>query len=153
MIILFIYKTVCVCVCFCASVCVYLEKVASLVDLFNVLVVKDAAAPLQLTLALSGSSRNDGLIQAADRKEKVKIERTGLEVSINWCELRQLLLWQRIDVSDLPGHSHGVAINNVKMLLPKEQKTFTGVQTLNPSTTVHVLDLDHRWQTHKHTVN
>lgn len=69
--------------CFCASVCVYLEKVASLVDLFNVLVVKDAAAPLQLTLALSGSSRNDGLIQAADRKEKVKIERTGLEVSIN----------------------------------------------------------------------
>lgn len=52
-----------------------------------------------------------------------------------------LLGRQRVDVPDLPGHGHCVAVDDVEMLLSKEKQTLTGVQTLDPGTAVHVLDL------------
>jgi len=53
------HTSMCVCVCMRAD----LQQVASLMDLLNVLVGEDAAGSLQLALALSGSSGNDGLVQ------------------------------------------------------------------------------------------
>lgn len=53
-----------------------------------------------------------------------------------------LLGGQRVNVPDLPGHSHGVAIDDIEVLFSKKQQTLTGVQTLNPGTAVHVLDLN-----------
>lgn len=52
-----------------------------------------------------------------------------------------LLGRQRVDVPDLPGHGHGVAVDHVEVLLSKQQQTLAGVQTLDPGTAVHVLDL------------
>lgn len=52
-----------------------------------------------------------------------------------------LLGGQRVDVPDLSGHSHGVAVNDVEVFFSKQQQTLTGVQTLNPGAAVHVLDL------------
>lgn len=52
-----------------------------------------------------------------------------------------LLGRQRVDVPDLPGHGHGVAVDHVEVLLSKQQETLAGVQTLDPGTAVHVLDL------------
>lgn len=48
---------------------------------------------------------------------------------------------QCVNVPDLPGHSHGVAIDDIKVFFPKKEQTLTGIQTLNPGTAVHVLDL------------
>lgn len=48
---------------------------------------------------------------------------------------------KRLDVSDLSGDGHGEAVNHVKMFLAKQQQPFAGVQPLDPSTTVHVLNL------------
>lgn len=48
-----------------------LQQVASLVDLLDVFVGKNAAGPLQLALALSGSSWDDSFMQTG-RKEDVK---------------------------------------------------------------------------------
>ena len=59
-----------------------------------------------------------------------------------------LLCGQGVDVSDLPGHGHGVAVDDVEVLLPEQQQTLTGVQTLHPGTAVHVLDLNTQ---HAHT--
>lgn len=58
-----------------------------------------------------------------------------------------LLGWQRVDVPDLPGHGHGVAVDHIEVLFAKQQQTLAGVQTLNPCTAVHVLNLQHRHQT------
>lgn len=52
-----------------------------------------------------------------------------------------LLGGQRVNVPDLPGHSHSVAIDDIEVLFSKKQQTLAGVQTLNPGTAVHVLDL------------
>lgn len=46
-----------------------------------------------------------------------------------------------LDVSDLPGDGHSEAVNHVKMLFAKQQQSFAGVQALDASTTVHVLNL------------
>lgn len=53
-----------------------------------------------------------------------------------------LLGWQRVDVPDLPGHGHGVAVDDVEVLLPKQQQTLAGVETLHSGTAVHVLNLE-----------
>lgn len=56
--------------------------------------------------------------------------------------LRLYSLWRQcLDVPDLPGGCHGEPINDVEVLLPKEEQPLTGVKALNPSTAVHVLDL------------
>lgn len=52
-----------------------------------------------------------------------------------------LLGRQRVDVPDLPGHGHGVAVDHVEVLLSEQKQTLAGVQTLDPGTAVHVLDL------------
>lgn len=49
---------------------------------------------------------------------------------------------QRVDVPDLSGHGHGVAVDDVEMLFTEEQQPLAGVQTLDPGTAVHVLDLE-----------
>lgn len=46
-----------------------------------------------------------------------------------------------LDVSDLSGDGHSEAVNHVKMLFAKQQQPFAGVQPLDPSATVHVLNL------------
>lgn len=48
---------------------------------------------------------------------------------------------KRLDVSDLSGDGHSEAVDHVKMLFAKQQQSFAGVQPLDPSTTVHVLNL------------
>jgi len=53
-----------------------------------------------------------------------------------------LLGGQRVDVPDLPGNRHGVAVDDVEVLLAEQQQTLAGVQTLDPGTAVHVLDLE-----------
>lgn len=58
-----------------------------------------------------------------------------------------LLGRQRVNVSDLPGHGHGVAVDDIEVLFAKQQQTLAGVQTLNPCTAVHVLDLEQRSKT------
>lgn len=54
-----------------------------------------------------------------------------------------LLGRQRVDVSDLSGHGHGVAVDDVEVLLPEQQQPLAGVQTLDPRAAVHVLNLEH----------
>lgn len=44
-----------------------LQQVASLVDLLDVFVGKNAASPLQLALALSGSSWDDSFMQTGQK--------------------------------------------------------------------------------------
>lgn len=48
---------------------------------------------------------------------------------------------QCVNVPDLPGHSHGVAVDDVKVLFPKKKQTLARIEPLNPGTAVHVLDL------------
>lgn len=67
---------------------------------------------------------------------------THNDKKIQRCE--NLLGWQRVDVSDLPGDGHGVAIDDVEVLLSEQQQTLAGVQTLHPGAAVHVLNLE-RW--------
>lgn len=52
-----------------------------------------------------------------------------------------LLGRQRVDVPDLPGNGHGVAVNDVEVLLAEQQQALAGVQTLHSGTAVHVLNL------------
>lgn len=55
-----------------------------------------------------------------------------------------LLGGQRVDVPDLPGDGHGVAVDDVEVLFAEQQQPLAGVQTLNPGAAVHVLDLERR---------
>lgn len=48
---------------------------------------------------------------------------------------------QCVNVPDLPGYSHGVAIDDIKVFFSKKKQTLARIQTLNPGTAVHVLDL------------
>lgn len=48
---------------------------------------------------------------------------------------------KRLDVSDLSGDGHSEAVNHVKMFLAKQQQPFAGVQSLDPGTAIHVLNL------------
>lgn len=56
-----------------------------------------------------------------------------------------LLGWESVDVPDLSRHGHGVAVDDVEVLLPEQQQPLAGVQTLHSGTAVHVLDLT--WET------
>lgn len=73
---------------------------------------------------------------------------TGVQTVM--CEVTDTEAWdllggQRVDVPDLPGHGHGVAVDDVEVLFTKQQQTLAGVQTLNPGTAVHVLNLE-QWR-------
>lgn len=51
-------------------------------------------------------------------------------------------LWRQcLDVPNLPGGRHGEPVDDIEVLFPKEKQPLAGVQALNPSTAVHVLDL------------
>lgn len=74
-----------VCVLYTCVICVWhtdLQEVASLVNLLDVFIGKDAAGSLQLTLSLSRSSGDDGLMQTRSRQyvamKNVKKEKLGM---------------------------------------------------------------------------
>lgn len=74
---------------------------------------------------------NYAALVCSDLDVKAKLKHRGLDS----------LGGQRVDVPDLSGHGHGVSIDDIEVLLPKQQQTLAGVQTLHPGTAVHVLNL------------
>lgn len=64
-----------------------LQQVASLVNFLDVFVGKDAAGSLQLALSLSGSSGDDGLMQAGHKHIQSYSELTRENTETHFCHL------------------------------------------------------------------
>lgn len=66
---------------------------------------------------------------------------TSTDLNTDGLAALDLLGWESVDVPDLSRHGHGVAVDDVEVLLPEQQQPLAGVQTLHSGTAVHVLDL------------
>lgn len=86
-------------------------------------------------------SRRESEVTVSSPSAAEGVNYAGVRTATNYRGVN-LLGRQRVDVSDLPGDGHGVTVDNVEVLLPKQQQTLAGVQTLDPGTAVHVLNLE-----------